>query len=384
MLRFRVALSAVVLTSIALASTAGAHVHAFKFGEMPDGQMVKVYTMKSNNGAYVEILTLGATLRKVEVPDKDGNVADVVFGFDNVADYLDADKNQYFGVVVGRYGNRIAGGKFSIDGEEYQLATNDGPNHLHGGGDQALSRQVWKAKRFESEDNTERGVKLWYVSPDGEENYPGDVTISVTYTLNDKNELRIDYEATTDKATVLNLTNHAYFNLRGAGSDTINDHEIMINADRYTPVDDTLITTGELAPVEGTPLDFREFHAIGERVDEMGEGEGAGYDHNFVLNREGAEQGELTVAAVLRDPKSGRQLTVKTDQPGIQFYGGNFLKGQEGKDGKTYAYRSGLCLETQIFPDSPNKQGEEGWPNAVLRPGETYRHVQEYDFGLVE
>lgn len=381
MSRFRLNLILACLVLVSIGANARAHVHAFKFGEMPDGEMVKVYTMKSNSGAYVEILTLGATLRKVEVPDKDGNMADVVFGFDTVEEYLGED-NQYFGCVVGRYGNRIAEGKFSIDGEDYQLATNDGPNHLHGGGDRAWSRVVWKAKRFESE--TDRGVKLWYTSPDGEEGYPGEVTITVTYTLNDQNQLRIDYEATTDKATVINATNHAYFNLSGAGSETINDHELMINADRYTPVDDTLITTGEIAPVEGTPLDFREFHEIGARVDEMGEGEGAGYDHNFVLNRDSVEDDELIVAAVLRDPKSGRTLTVKTDQPGVQFYGGNFLKGQKGKDDQVYKYRSGLCLETQIFPDSPNKQGKEGWPDAVLRPGETYRHVQEYDFGVME
>ncbi|MCA9236296.1 MAG: galactose mutarotase [Planctomycetales bacterium] len=364
-----------------VASSANAHVHAFKFGETPDGEMVKVYTMKSDNGAYIEILTLGATIRKIEVPDKDGNVADVVFGFDNVEDYL-SDENQYFGAVVGRYGNRIADGKFTIDDEEYQLATNDPPNHLHGGGDRALSKVVWKAKRFESE--TERGVTMWYTSPDGEEGYPGELSARVTYTLNNDNELRIDFEATTDKATVLNLTNHAYFNLHGAGSPTINDHELMINADRYTPVDDTLITTGELAPVEGTPLDFRTFHTIGERVDEFGYAKGAGYDHNFVINRDDAQEGEVITAAVLRDPESGRQLTVKTDQPGVQFYGGNFLHGQIGKDGQVYKKRSGCCLETQVFPDSPNKQGKEGWPNAVLRPGETYRHVQQFGFGVTE
>lgn len=378
MFRFS-SLALVVAAAWSFAQPADGHVHAYKFGETPDGELVKVYTLHSNNGADFEILTLGATLRKASVPDKNGDMADVVFGFDNVADYL-GENNQYFGCVVGRYGNRIAKGKFALDGQEYQLATNNDPNHLHGGGERALSKVVWKAKRFESEHS--RGVKLWYTSPDGEEGYPGELTIAVTYTLDDDNVLRIDYEATTDKPTVLNLTNHAYFNLSGAGSPTINDHEIMINADRYTPVDDTLITTGELAPVEGTPLDFRKPSRIGARVDELGSGEGAGYDHNFVLNRDGVADGELVVAAVLRDPASGRTLTVKTDQPGVQFYGGNFLKGQTGKDGQTYAHRSGLCLETQHYPDSPNKEGQEGWPSVVLRPGETYRHVQIYEFGV--
>ncbi|MEM9660529.1 MAG: aldose epimerase family protein, partial [Planctomycetota bacterium] len=243
-----------------------------------------------------------------------------------------------------------------------------------------LSNVVWKAKRFESD--TDRGVTFWYVSPDGEEGYPGEVTIYVTYTLNDDNQLRIDFEATTTKPTILNLTNHAYFNLSGAGSPTINDHLLTINADHYTPVDDTLIPLGELASVEGTPLDFRKPTRIGDRVDELTETSTLGYDHNFALNASGGAT--LKQAAQLVDPASGRTMTLLTDQPGVQFYGGNFLKGQVGKDGETYAYRSGCCLETQHFPNSPNRQGEPGWPSVVLRPGETYRHSQIYAFGVTE
>ena len=389
---------ALVLTSLS-PDRAAAHVHAFLFGYTPSGEKVKVYTMHSESGAYVEIITLGATLRKVDVPDRDGNVADVVFGWDTVEEYL-SDDNQYFGAIAGRYANRIAEGKFSIDDNAYQLAVNNGPNHLHGGLERALSRVVWKAKRFETE--TERGVKLWYTSPDGEEGYPGELTVYVTYTLDDNNALTMEYEATTTKPTVVNLTNHAYFNLAGAGSPTINDHLLTIHADQYTPVDETLITTGELASVEGTPLDFRQPTRIGDRVDELTDTGAKGYDHNFVLRASGG--GTIQTAAELFDPSSGRTLTVRTDQPGIQFYGGNFLIGQkakrngsnflqrnqegvvggEGGDRQTYAYRSGCALETQHYPDSPNKQGEDGWPSVVLRPGDVYKHTQIYDFGVQE
>lgn len=368
------ACSAVALACTSSVDQAHAHVHAYDFGKTADGTAVRYYEVTSNSGVTVRLSTLGAALIGVDAPDRDGQVADVVFGFDDASGY-ESDANQYFGVTTGRYANRIAGGKFELDGQTYQLALNDGPNHLHGGGPRALSKVVWKAARFESE--TERGVKFWYTSPDGEEAYPGALKIYVTYTLNDQNELRIDYSATTDKPTIINLTNHAYFNLGGAGSPTINDHVLMLNADRYTPVDDTLIPTGEIAAVEGTPLDFRSPTRIGDRVDQLTDTPAKGYDHNFVLNAN-AESG-LNKAAELWDPASGRLLTVFTDQPGIQFYGGNFLNGQTGKQGRTYAYRSGCCLETQHYPDSPNKPD---WPSVVLRPGETYTHACVYAFSV--
>jgi aldose 1-epimerase len=262
---------------------------------------------------------------------------------------------------------------------EHQLFTNDGPNHLHGGNGRSLDKVIWAGKPFERDD--ECGVTFTYTSPDDEEGYPGKLAIAVTYTLTAKNEIRIEYEATTDKPTVINLTNHAYFNLAGHGSPTVNDHVLTLYCSKYTPVDDTLITTGEMASVKGTPLDFRKPTAIGERAEELTNTSAKGYDHNFVIDRGDAAAGELVKAAELVDPGSGRMLTVYTDQPGVQFYGGNFLNGSAGKAGKTYAHRSGCCLETQVFPDSPNKQGVEGWSNCVLRPGNTYKHVCVYAFG---
>jgi aldose 1-epimerase len=374
------------LSLLATAHRAAAHVHAFDFGKTEDGKEVRIYHIKGNGGVNVRLITRGAALVGVDAPDRDGKTADVVFGFDDIEGY-ESKANSYFGPIVGRYANRIAKGKFTLDGKEFQLATNDGPNHLHGGNGRSLDKVVWKAVRFpkledEKPTDTERGVKFWYTSPDGEEGYPGNLKCTVKYTLNDKNELKIEYTATTDKPTVINLTNHAYFNLAGQGAPTINEHVLLLNADNYTPVDDTLITTGEIAPVEGTPLDFRKPTAIGARVEELTNTSAKGYDHNFVLNRNGADKGELVKAAELVDPKSGRMLTVMTDQPGIQFYGGNFLDGAKGKDGATYAHRSACCLETQVFPDSPNKQGKEGWSNCVLRPGDTYKHTCIYAFGV--
>lgn len=357
---------------------AQADVHADNFGKTADGTSVQIYHVKNSNGMEIRLISRGAALMGVDLPAGDGKTIDVVFGFDDVAGY-ESPANMYFGAVVGRYGNRIGGGKFTLDGKEYQLFKNDGPNHLHGGDGRSLDKVVWAGEPFEM--GNERGVKFSYTSPDGEEGYPGNLAITATYTLTDKNEIRIEYSATTDKPTVLNLTNHAYFNLAGAGSPTINDHVLTLNCSRYTPVDDTLITTGEIKPVEGTPLDFRKPTAIGARVDELTNTSAKGYDHNFVIDRGDAAAGELVKAAELVDPASGRMLTVYTDQPGVQFYGGNFLNGGKGKGGKTYAYRSACCLETQVFPDSPNKQGKEGWKSCVLRPGETYKHTQMYAFG---
>jgi aldose 1-epimerase len=346
-----------------------AEVKVSEFGKTADGTPVEEFTLTNAKGTVVKLISRGATIREWHVADKNGKVDDITFGFDEVAGYESAD-NGYFGTIAGRVANRIAKGKFKLDGKEYTLATNDGPNALHGGLKRSLDKVVWQGKPFESADG--EGVVFTYTSPDGEEGYPGALACKVTYTLTDKNELRIDYEATTDKATPINLTNHAYFNLAGAGAATINDHELKLEANRYTPVDDTLIPTGELAPVKGTPFDFTDFHKIGERVEELGTGTGAGYDHNFVLNN---EDGDLALAATLRDPNSGRVLRVFTTEPGIQFYGGNFLKGQKGKGGKTYAYRSGLCLETQHFPNSIN---QESFPPVVLRPGETYKQTCIY------
>lgn len=351
------------------AAISRAEVKVSDFGKTADGTSVEEFTLSNATGATVKLISRGATLKEWNVPDKDGESADVVFGFDDIAGY-ESPANGYFGCTAGRVANRIAGGKFSVDGKQYTVAANDGPNALHGGLKRSLDKVVWKGTPFKS--GAGEGVVFTYTSPDGEEGYPGALATKVTYTLTDKNELRIDYEATTDQPTPVNLTNHAYFNLSGAGSSTINDHEIMIAADNYTPVDSTLIPTGEIAPVAGTPFDFRESHKIGERVDELGTGKGAGYDHNFVLNN---QDGDLALAAKVRDPNSGRVLSVYTREPGIQFYGGNFLEGAVGKGGKKYDYRSGFCLETQHYPDSIN---QKSFPSVVLRPGETYKHTCIY------
>jgi aldose 1-epimerase len=352
-----------------LAGICVAEVKVSDFGKTADGTPVKAYTITNSEGVKVKLLSRGATLAEWHVPDKTGKMADVVFGFDDVAGYESKD-NGYFGATAGRVANRIAGGKFKIDGKEYSLVKNDGPNTLHGGVKRSLDKVVWKGEPFKNEHG--EGVVFTYSSPDGEEGFPGKLDVKVTYTLTNKNELRIEYDAKTDKPTPINLTNHAYFNLSGAGSPTILEHEIMLAADHFTPIDETLIPTGEIAPVAGTPFDFRQFHKIGERVDQLNDKPGKGYDHNFVLNN---QTGKLALAAKVRDPKSGRVLSVFTTEPGVQFYGGNFLNGVKGKDGKKYAYRSGFCLETQHYPDSVN---QANFPPAILRPGETYKHTCVY------
>jgi aldose 1-epimerase len=352
-----------------LAHYASAEVKVDRFDKTADGEQVQAFTVTNSKGCSVKLLSRGATLAEWHVPDKHGSMADVVFGFDNMAGY-ESKGNGYFGATVGRVANRIAGGKFTLDGKEYTLAKNDGPNTLHGGVKRSLDKVIWTGQPFER--GKEQGVSFKYVSPDGEEGFPGELKIRVTYTLTDKNELRIEYNAVTDKATPVNLTNHAYFNLSGAGSPAIADHELKLEADHYTPVDETLIPTGELAPVAGTPLDFRKFHKIGERVDQLNDKPGKGYDHNFALNH---HDGKLALAATVRDRKSGRVLRVFTTEPGIQFYGGNFLDGVKGKGGKAYKYRSGFCLETQHFPDSVN---QPKFPSVVLKPGKTYKHTCVY------
>ncbi|MEZ6058044.1 MAG: aldose epimerase family protein [Planctomycetaceae bacterium] len=339
------------------------------FGKTADGTPVEIYTLENAHGVKARIMTRGATLVSLEAPDKEGKIADVILGFDDVAGY-EGDGNQYFGCTTGRVCNRIAKGKFTLGGKEYSLAINNEPNSLHGGVKRSLDKVVWKGVPTVIKNSP--GVRFRYTSPDGEEGYPGTVKFVVSYSLNDDNELLITYKAETDHTTPVNVTNHAYFNLGGAGSATVLDHQLQLFCDQYTPNDDTLIPTGKLAPVAGTVLDFRTPERIGARIADLDETPNIGYDHNFVVN---GEAGVVRTAAVLKDPASGRVLTVKTDQPGIQFYSGNFLKGQTGKGGKTYPHRSALCLETQHFPDSVN---HPEFPSILLQPLTTYQHTCIY------
>jgi len=337
-----------------------------------DGKPVFLYGLTNGKGMQARITNYGGIVVALVVPDRANKPGDVVLGYDSLSSYLKA--TPYFGAIVGRYGNRIGRARFTLDGKEYTLKANDGPNTLHGGL-RGFDKVVWDAD--ESTPSTEAVLKLRYVSPDGEEGYPGALTATVTYTLTDSNELRIDYTATTDKPTVLNLTHHSYFNLAGAGSGDILAHELMLNADRFTPIDSGLIPTGEIRFVEGTPMDFRTPTAIGARINAKDDQlrYGRGYDHNWVLNKTG---NEMTLAASVYEKTSGREMDVWTTQPGIQFYSGNFLDGSNiGKGGKAYAYRTGFCLETQHFPDSPNKPQ---FPSTVLRPGETFTSTTIYKF----
>ena len=342
------------------------------FGSAPDGGAVEMFTLTNAKGVEVRAITYGAIVTSIRVPDRAGRFADVVLGFDNLEGYLKG--HPYFGTVVGRYGNRIAGGRFTLNGQTFKLAQNNGPNHLHGG-NKGFDKYVWKGEPVANG----RGVAFSRTSPDGEEGYPGNLAVRVTYTLTDKNELVVDYHATSDKATPVNLTQHSYFNLSGDPSTTIVGHELTIDADRYTPVDATLIPTGELASVQGTPFDFRKPIAIGARIDQPHEQLkfGRGYDHNWVLNRKGSQP---AFAARLVDPKSGRALEVSTTEPGVQFYTGNFLDGTlKGKGGQVYHQRAGMCLETQHFPDSPNKAN---FPSSILQPGKEYRTTTIFTFGV--
>ena len=336
------------------------------FGKTADGAPVEIYTLKSGKGLVAKIMTRGATLVELHVPDKDGKAEDVVLGWDDVAGY-ESEDNQYFGCTTGRVCNRIAKGKFTLEGKEYTLAINNEPNHLHGGEKRSLDKVVWKASPFSNEKG--QGVTFSYTSPDGEEGYPGTLKASVTYFVpKDANRLSMRYKATTDKATPVNLTNHAYFNLGGAGSKTVLNHMLKLNADNYTPTDETLIPTGKIAPVEGTDLDFRKPTKIGKRINTYDDTGAIGYDHNFVLNPKPADK-KMVLAAMLFDKASGRRMRIMTTEPGIQFYSGNFLKGQKGKGGKVYEHRSACCLETQHFPDSVN---HDEFPSTILKPGDTY------------
>lgn len=344
------------------------------FGETSDGTLVNVYTLTNEQGVELRAINYGGVIVSLRVPDRDGRFDDVVLGYDNLADY--EDDSAHFGAIIGRYGNRIAEGRFELGGITYELATNNGPNHLHGG-DKGFDKRVWDARPFVDEHGT--GIVFSYTSPDGEEGYPGTLQTEVTYTLTDDNDLIINYEATTTETTHVNLTQHTYFNLAGDGTRDVLDHELMLDADHFTPVDATLIPTGELRDVTDTPFDFRDPTPIGARINADDEqiDHGGGYDHNFVLNRDDAGPDSLARIARVVEPESGRVMTVRTTEPGVQFYSGNFLDGIPGKDGAVYEQRYGFCLETQHFPDSPN---QSSFPSTILHPGETYRSRTIYSF----
>jgi aldose 1-epimerase len=338
------------------------------FGKTPDGTSVDLYVL-TNGKMTAKVMTYGAILTELQVPDRNGKMGDVVLGFDNLASYLAG--HPYFGAMTGRVANRVAKGQFTLDGKEYKLAVNNGPNSLHGGL-KAFDKKIWKA-----EDKSGPGgsaVKLTYTSPDGEEGYPGNLAVSVTYSVTPDNELKIDYAATTDKATPVNLTNHSYFNLTGPGSGDILGHELTILADEFTPVDETLIPTGKLAPVKGTPLDFTSPTPIGSRFNQL-TGDPLGYDHNYVLRGDGKTP---ALGARVFDPGSGRVLEMFTTEPGVQFYTANFLDGTlKGKGGVVYNKHHAFCLEAQHFPDSIN---HSNFPSTVLRPGEKYTQTTIYKF----
>ena len=345
------------------------------FGKTKGGTEVFLYTLKNHNNVSVSITNYGGIITSIKVPDKNGNISDIVMGYDHVDGYI-INNSPYFGALIGRYGNRIAKGKFSLDGVQHKLATNNGANHLHGG-EKGFDKIVWTANELHGKDTV--GLELTYISKDGEEGYPGNLNVKVNYTLNNRNELRIDYTATTDKKTIVNLTSHAYFNLKGAGVNTILDHQLKINADRFTPIDSTLISIGKIIPVENSPFDFRNFTKIGKRINSKDEQIkfGLGYDHNFVLN---GNTNQLKLAATVKEESTGRILEVFTTEPGIQFYSGNFLDGSiKGKNNIVYNYRSGFCLETQHFPDSPN---HNNFPSTELEPQKVYNSTTIYKFDV--
>jgi aldose 1-epimerase len=342
------------------------------FGNVADGTPVDLYTLTNANGVIVKISNYGGIVISLMVPDRNGRFEDVVLGLDTLQEYV--EKSPYFGCIVGRYANRIAKGRFTLDGVEYTLAQNDGENHLHGG-IQGFDKVVWEARPVEHHDSV--GLEMAYLSKDGEEGYPGNLSAKVVYSLTNDDALEIEYSATTDRPTVVNLTNHSYFNLAGQVSRDILGHEVTIYADRFTPVDGTLIPAGELRSVEGTPLDFRKPVAVGARIEQVDEQLrfGNGYDLNWVLDN---PEGSLKLAARVYEPATGRVMEVHTTEPGIQFYSGNFLAGTiTGKGGIVYQRRFGLCLEAQHFPDSPNKPD---FPSVVLRPGEEYAQTTVYKF----
>ena len=347
------------------------------FGTTEAGTQVYLYTLTNANGVEAKITTYGGIITSLKVPDKEGKLEDVVLGFDSLEGYtqdLYLKENPYFGAIIGRYGNRISNGRFSLNGQEYKLATNNGPNHLHGG-KRGFDKRVWQAEELQGEQDV--SLRLRYTSEDGEEGYPGTLAVTVTYTLTNNNEIKIDYSATTDKDTPVNLTNHSYFNLTGNARRDILEHQVMLNADRFVPIDEDFIPTGELQQVEGTPFDFNKPTAIGERIKQESRQlvNGKGFDHTFVLK---GTEGELALAATVYEQNSGRYMEVFTTEPGVQLYTGNFLNGNlTGKGGVAYQHRWGLCLETQHFPDSPN---QPKFPSVVLKPGQTYKTSTVYKF----
>jgi aldose 1-epimerase len=351
----------------------GADVTQRPFGRLSDGRAVTLYTLRNRNGVEADITNYGGALVSMRVPDRRGRLGDVVLGYDDAGGY-ETDQT-YFGAIIGRYANRIARGRFTLDGREHQLAINNPPNHLHGGPG-GFNKVLWRARERRRAEGP--ALELSYLSRDGEEGYPGNLSVTVTYVLTRADELRIEFAATTDRPTVINLTNHAYFNLAGAGSGKILDHVLRIDAARFTPIDETSIPLGELRPVRGTPFDFRRPTAIGARIEQADEQlrRGRGYDHNFVLSRRGARP---TLAAEVYEPRSGRVLQVLTTEPGLQLYTGNFLDGVRGKGGQVYNIREGFCLEAEHFPDSPNRPA---FPSTVLRPGDRFRQTTIYKFAV--
>jgi aldose 1-epimerase len=339
------------------------------FGQTEDSKQADLYVLTNKSGMQAGITNFGGTLVSLKVPDRNGKVADIVLGYDDAYGY--AAGNYFFGGTIGRYANRIGGAQFKLNGVTYELAANNGPNHLHGG-PKGFNKVLWEAKDVSKPDYP--AVQFTYLSKDGEEGYPGNLTAKVTYTLTPKNELRIDYSATTDKDTIVNLTNHAYFNMAGSGD--ILGHKLLIHASQITPVDKTLIPTGEMLSVKGTPFDFNTATAIGSRISQDDEQLklGGGYDHNWVLDN---KNGEIAPAVEVYEPTSGRVMEIWTTEPGMQFYSGNFLDGVKGKGGAVYAYRSAFCLEPQHFPDSPNKPA---FPSTALKPGNEYHSTSLYKF----
>jgi aldose 1-epimerase len=342
--------------------------------QVKDFDSIKLYTLKNESGMTVRVTNYGAIVTSIIVPDRNGKQADVALGYDRVEDYINAVDKPYFGAVVGRYGNRIAKGEFTLDGETYSLLKNNGENHLHGGAI-GFDKVVWTVDEYVEG----QALTLSYLAKDKEEGYPGNLQLKITYTLADDNSLIVDYHATTDKATPVNVTQHTYFNLKGEGQGTILDHQLMLNAKKFTPVDESLIPTGEMPTVAGTPFDFTTPKAIGRDIGQQNEQLvfGLGYDHNWILDTDGKE-GELSLAAQVHEPSSGRVMEIYTTEPGIQFYCGNFLDGRlKGKSGKPYVHRGGFCLETQHFPDSPN---QPNFPSTILKPGETYDSKTVFKF----
>ena len=367
-------LSFTVILAFAISGFAKPKITKKPFGKTAEGKAVDIYTLKNSSGAETTIMTYGGTVVSLKVPDKKGSLGDVVLGFDSVADY--EKSTSYIGALIGRYGNRIGKGRFTLNGKEYELAVNNSPNHLHGGV-KGYDKVVWTANP--STDTNGANVELTYLSRDGEEGYPGNLSIKVIYSLTEKNELKIVYSAMTDKDTVVNLTHHSYFNLSGAGSGDILNHQLTLNADRFTPTDAGSIPNGELRSVKGTPFDFTKSTAIGARINQDDEQLkfGQGYDHNWVLNRTGKG---LSLAATVYEATSGRTVQVLTTEPGLQFYSGNFLDGSvKGKDGKDYPRRSAFCLESQHYPDSPNRPK---FPSTTLKKGQKYSTTTVYKFGV--